>query len=225
MKLAGAEPVVLDCESPDRPEAAFDAPDADVCLVPHMFGRLSRLPRGKVLEDATHALGVPGVGHGNVTAYSFHATKMLAGGEGGALVFRSQRLLETARDLRSYDGRSTWKLRYNYKLTDLQAAVLRVQFAKLERFLARRRRLAEFYRRELPMLRVLPNTLYRFVVLHPDRLPFARRPVFRPIHRYLKLKGFPHADAFWRQAQSLPLYPDLTDAEARRVVEAIRLKV
>lgn len=215
--MAGAEPILQDCLRPDRPEANYDAP-ADVYLVPHMFGRLSPLPEGTVLEDATHAVGVAGVGRGALTACSFYATKMLAAGEGGALLGRRRKLLAEARDLRSYDERPDWRLRYNYKMTDLSAAILRAQLARLDRFLERRAQIAAYYRRELsPLLECLEDTTYRFVVLHPRALPHSRRPVYRPLHRYLGKRGFPHTEKFWRNARSLPFYPDLTDSQVERV--------
>src|SRR3990170_3383739 len=48
-----------------------------------------------------------------------------------------------------------------------------------------------------------------------------RRPVFRPLHRALGREGFPQADALWESSLSIPCFPALTDADARRVSEAL----
>ncbi|CAN0350012.1 unnamed protein product, partial [Phaeothamnion confervicola] len=182
----GATPVLVDCLE--------DAPDIDVSevldkrteatravVVPHMFGRavdlkplLGKVP---VLEDGTHGIGNPRVGQtGAACAYSFYATKMLAGGEGGALATRSSDLDGFARDHRSYDFCPRWMPRYNYKMTDLAAAILRVQLRRLPAFLQRRAQLAAQYRdalADIPDL-ILPapqpgEIHYRFVVRLPGR--------------------------------------------------------
>ena len=49
-----------------------------------------------------------------------------------------------------------------------------------------------------------------------------RRPLFRPIHRYLNLKGFPESDEAHRTALSLPIYPSMTNRMVRRVVTVLR---
>ena len=50
----------------------------------------------------------------------------------------------------------------------------------------------------------------------------ARRPVFRPAHRALRLEGFPEAERLWRRALSIPCYPTLADAEVDTVAAALR---
>jgi len=73
---------------------------------------------------------------------------------------------------------------------------------------------------------------YRFVVRLPGpaapvleraeaRGIACRRPIYRPIHRYLGLSGFPESDAAWEHALSVPIYPALSDEEVERVVAAL----
>lgn len=240
----GAQPVLVDC-LPDTPDmdlrAALQMARADsrirAAIVPFMLGRtqdVSELAQHlSVVEDATHTLGSPLPLRGQARVFSFFATKMLAGGEGGAVVTRNRELDATVRDLRSYDEREDWKPRFNCKMTDLSASILRVQLKRLPDFLARRRQLAQLYS-QLPY--TLPNeTNYRFILLVPGsaddlmhrlqaRGVNARRPVFRNLHRYLNLPDadFPHAQDFWERALSLPCYPALSDAEAERVLEVVR---
>lgn len=131
---------------------------------------------------------------------SFFATKLLAGGEGGVVLTRRPELARVVRDLRSYDEREEWIPRYNYKMTDIAAAILRVQLSRLRGFLARRSEIASFYQQHLPQ--ALPHqpdqVYYRFLLLlansvdplmhRLDKAGIAtRRPVFRTLHRYLGL--------------------------------------
>ncbi len=244
----GATPILVDC-LPDQPDVDFELvrralrEDTVAVVVPHLFGRVVRVKELPVaiVEDATQSLGGQGVGRvGVATVYSFYATKMLAGGEGGAVVSRKMALDRLVRERRSYDGKPDWEQRYNYKLTDLAAALLRVQLTRLDGFLKRRAELAAFYRAELAGLDlVLPSeqsVWYRFVIevkrgsyesaekaLHELGVG-ARPPVFRPIHHYLGLpaRDFPHSQRRWRRSLSVPLYPSLTQPEAERVVACLK---
>lgn len=242
----GASPVLAD-SVPDAPDVDLGhvrhliTPDTAAVVIPHLFGRkvpLEPLPV-PIVEDGTQSLGVEGLGrHGQATIFSFYATKMLAGAEGGAVLSQDERLLALVRDRRSYDGRTDWAERFNYKMTDLSGAMLRVQLGKLARFIARRRELAGFYRERLGGTGLrLPaeqtgEVFFRFVVQVEEAAVGAMRlrelgvdarlPVFRPVHHYLGLAGedYPHAESRWQTSLSLPLYPSLTDEEAERVVEA-----
>jgi len=132
-------------------------------------------------------------------------------------------------------------LRFNYKMTEVSAALLRIQFRRLGSFLEERRALVRRYRSELEdLLEVLPEVPgqvhYRFLArVSSRRLPSllralrangvgAARPVFRPLHRYLGIppREFPHAEEAWRRTLSLPLYPGLSPQEADRVIRAVR---
>lgn len=253
--LTGARPLLIDCR-PGTPDPDLEAAAAQIqedtaaALIPHLFGRplgLGPLDRRvPVLGDATHAPGArwrgrPIARQGRATAWSFYATKMLCAGEGGVLASDRPGILRQARDLRAYDERFPWKLRFNYKMTELSAAILRVQHRRLGELLARRQALADFYRRELSglsrarLLDPVPGEVpYRFVIRTAAAGPLVRqlrgqgigaaRPVFRPLHHFLGLprRAFPHAEAAWRTLVSLPLYPGLGDLEAERVVRAAR---
>ncbi|MCE7868778.1 DegT/DnrJ/EryC1/StrS aminotransferase family protein [bacterium CPR1] len=242
----GASPVLAD-SVPDAPDVDLEqvrrliTPGTAAVVVPHLFGRRAALEPLPVplVEDGTQSLGVDGLGrHGQATIFSFYATKMLAGAEGGAVLSHDEHLLAMVRDRRSYDGRTDWAERFNYKMTDLSGAMLRVQLGKLERFIERRRELAAFYRERLggTGLRLSAEqpgeVFFRFVVEVDEAAVRAtqlrelgvdaRLPVFRPVHHYLGLcrDDYPHAESRWRTSLSLPLYPSLTHEEAERVVQA-----
>jgi dTDP-4-amino-4,6-dideoxygalactose transaminase len=73
---------------------------------------------------------------------------------------------------------------------------------------------------------------YRYVMLLENPVQFmeemrkrgieCRRPVFRPLHRYLKLHGYPTTDDVWEKAVSIPIYPSLKREEVDLIVEAIK---
>jgi len=256
VEYAGATPRLADIDP-----RTFNLDPADVrrrmtrrtraVIVPHLFGLPADLDAllalgVPLIEDCAQALGAtyrgsPVGGFGVASILSFYATKLLATGEGGMILSRDRSLLGRLRDLRDYDERRRHALRYNYKLTDLQAALGRSQLVRFPAALARRAAIAARYRRawaSLPIRLPEPEGLgthsyHRFVATVPGRATTvarrlhslgvtARPPVFEPIHRTLGLSGFPGAEEAWRHALSLPLYPGLTAREQAQVVQALR---
>ena len=139
--------------------------------------------------------------------------------------------------LQPTDKKDDWKLRFSYKLTDLQAAIIRSQLPRLKRNVAARRRLADAYRSALDPTRLrlppphLGATWFRYVVRASGGFERAARrferagidiarPVYRPLHTLLGLpaRRFPHAEDRFLTAMSLPIYPDLRDSDLRRIV-------
>ncbi|HEV8306520.1 MAG TPA: DegT/DnrJ/EryC1/StrS family aminotransferase [Methylomirabilota bacterium] len=256
VRAARAVPRLVDCDPATfnvDPEAARKActPRTRALVVVHSFGLPADLDALSalgvpVIEDVAQAFGArdrdrPVGSVGAAAVLSFYATKLLTTGEGGMLVARDARILAAARDLREYDQKAEDRPRFNYKMTDLQAALGLAQLARFPAFLGRRQALAALYRDRLAHLPlehppVRPDrgsVYYRYVV--KGREPAdrylaglmalgveARRPVFRPLHRYVGAEGFPGAEEAWARAVSLPLYPALTDDEACRVVDAAR---
>jgi dTDP-4-amino-4,6-dideoxygalactose transaminase len=240
VRAVGAREALVDADpdtgslDPDRLPRGVHA-----AVVPHLFGAPARLPHGlPVVEDCAGGLG-EGLGRrGLVAVCSFYATKLLGAGQGGAVLTDRADLAARLEDLVGYDKRPDYRLRFNYRMSDLTAAVARAQAARLPAFLRARRRLAALYRRALRGLPLrlpdVPGHQYsRFVVGAPgvaDRLLRhlnrrgieAKRPVFRPLHRYLGRRGFPVTDRLHEESVSLPIYPSLGAARQRRVVRAVR---
>lgn len=249
----GARPVLVDADAGTLSLSAEDAKRRLTArtrgvIVPHAFGLAVDLSSFAalgvpLLEDCAQTLaarldGRPVGSLGQVAVCSFYATKLLTTGEGG-LVAGPPALVARAREDRDYDERQDFAPRFNYKLTDLQAALGRSQLARLDEFVGRRRAIAARYRIRLAGLpcRLPPeagdrHVYHRFVVMLDQPLDgviealqargvSARRPVFRPLHRALGLHGFPEADRLWQQALSLPCYPLLTDAEVDTVASAL----
>ncbi|MDP6618946.1 MAG: DegT/DnrJ/EryC1/StrS aminotransferase family protein [Nitrospinota bacterium] len=257
VRFVGAVPRLADLAEgrfhpgPEEIDRAADRRTRAV-LFPHPFGEPVDLSGVRALglplvEDLAQSLGArrgkdPAGRARRAAVCSFSATKMAAG-EGGMVVSDRAGILRVARDLRAYDEPPDARLRFNYKMSDLHAALGRSQLKKLESFIRRRRRIAARYHRafrDLPLL--LPadppggrHVYHRYVVrvtgkpggagvlrFLQGRRVIARRPVHRPVHRILGVKGFPRTDAAVREAVSIPCYPALGDGEVMRVIEAVR---
>jgi perosamine synthetase len=184
---------------------------------------------------------------GRLAVCSFYATKLLCAGEGGMVLSNEEALLERVMSLREYDGASTLdSSSFNLKLTDLQAALGLSQLGRFPAFQERRRFLAAAYRESLsskavvcpsvppgrthgyyrftiriPHLRTDPDGLLSLISRFEQQGIHCRKPVFRPLHRYLDQSGFPNSDEADRTALSIPLYPDLTDDEVRQIQQSL----
>lgn len=220
-------------------------------LAPHMFGHTVDIDALKkidapLIEDCALALGAkyknkPVGSHGDLAIFSFYATKVICGGEGGAIATSHDDLAKHLRDLRDYDGRTDTKLRYNYKLTDLQAALINAQLDKLDSFIKKRQDLGRAYTAALSDTQAtLPifkqgEFPFRYVLTHPkpaneiitafeSRGVSVRKPVFYPLHNLLKLDdtSYPNTTQAHKHAVSIPLYPDLSDSEVEHILQVAR---
>jgi UDP-4-amino-4,6-dideoxy-N-acetyl-beta-L-altrosamine transaminase len=228
----------------------------------------------RILQDASHATGARYLGRpvgsqwADATVFSFHAVKVVTTAEGGMLTTQDPALAERVRLLRSHGmtreasalqtvPEGPWvyeqhELGFNYRMTELQAALGRSQLRRIAPMQARRQALADRYDRllhELP-LRLparLPHRqsawhLYA-VQLDALRTDVSRAEVFAalraagiganvhyiPIHTqpYYRQLGFqpgdfPAAEAYYAGAVSLPLFPALTDEQQDHVVATLR---
>jgi perosamine synthetase len=128
-------------------------------IVPHLFGAAADLDKllkldVPIIEDCAQAVG--GTYHqkllgtfGDIAIFSFYATKVMATGEGGMVTSKSPEIIERIRDLKTYDGKEADKVRYNYKMTDVQAALGEVQLGRLDDFIEQRRKIARQYVKHL----------------------------------------------------------------------------
>lgn len=240
---------------------------ADAIVPVHYAGLpfdVTQLPyRPRVLiEDAAHALGartpdgpVGNCARSDMTMLSFHPVKHVTTGEGGIITTNSADLAAALRRFRSHGSvpkpdKGGWyyeveSLAYNYRLTDLQAALGASQMTKLERFVTRRNELAERYREKLAgfplqLPPAAPDGYRHAYHLFPIRVAERRRvydglrergigvqvhyvPVYRhPIHAHLgPASRYPATEAAYDGLLSIPLFPTLTEDEQDRVVHAL----
>ncbi len=221
-------------------------------IVPHMFGLPADLNELlslgiPIIEDCAQAIGAEYKGRpvgsfGVLSIFSFYATKMITTGEGGMIASNDKRLIEKIKDLREYDKRDDYHLRYNYKMTDLQAALGINQLAQLPVWIKKRRSIAAQYSQilapkgyELPSdTRDKTHAFYRYVVTLPQKNLsllkllhqkgiHAAPAIHQPLHRYLKLKGFPVSEHATDHTLSLPIYPSLTPDKLHHILSTLQI--
>jgi len=258
----GAEPRVVDIDpttyaiDPGRASKLLSARTKAI-IVPHPFGLPADLTKLQTLgipliEDCAQTLGATEAGRpvgsvGVMAICSFYATKLLCVGEGGMVLSQDSALLEKCQALRDYDeAPSLDAAAYNYKMTDVQAALGLSQLSRFRSFLERRASIAAAYQAGFAqtdlILPVVPegrtHIFYRYVVkLGPTGSPCrsldvilgrlehrgiqCRRPVFRPLHRYLNLEDCPESEEASEAALSIPIYPSMTDEEVTRTIRTL----
>lgn len=226
----------------------------------------------RIIEDASHAIGASHAGsrvgcgqYSDITVFSFHPVKIITTAEGGMAVTRNKDLAQHMRRLRSHgvtrdesemtrapDGGWYYQqveLGFNYRMTELQAALGLSQLQRLDDFVQRRRELAAQYQSLLSGLPLtLPNVesdadsawhLYVIQLQDTSR----RAEVFEslrqagigvnvhyiPVHTQphyeamgFRQDAFPKAQAYYAGAISLPLFATMTDQQQGEVVAALK---
>ncbi|MFD2237994.1 UDP-4-amino-4,6-dideoxy-N-acetyl-beta-L-altrosamine transaminase [Aureimonas populi] len=239
------------------------------------IGALARRYGFKVIEDASHAIGARDNGrpvgdcaHSDITVFSFHPVKIITTGEGGCAVTRDPELARRLALVRSHGitrdealmaepSHGPWyyeqvELGYNYRMTEMQAALGLSQLQRLDAFVADRHRLADRYDAQLADLPLdLPRRvaesysgLHLYVVqLRLGEIGATHREVFEalrarglgvnlhyiPIYLqpYYRALGFrpghcPAAEAYYARAISIPLFHGMSEAQQDQVVAALR---
>jgi UDP-4-amino-4,6-dideoxy-N-acetyl-beta-L-altrosamine transaminase len=227
-----------------------------------------------VIEDASHAIGgqyqQQAIGccrYADITVFSFHPVKIITTAEGGVAVTNQSQLAENMQQLRSHGitrdaNRMTHKpdgpwyyqqqdLGFNYRMTELQAALGLSQLNRLSEFIERRHQLARQYQSLLALLPVgyqqqieqSHSAWHLFVIrLQLTQINKNRQQVFTelremgigvnvhyiPVHLQpyyqqlgFKLGDFPKAEHYYQEAISLPLFFDLTDKQQSYIVECL----
>ncbi len=219
-------------------------------IVVHTFGQPypveSCVLGPPVIEDIATALGArrhgrpPGTDGGCVVC-SFNATKMITTGGGGAVIADDPAFISGVEDLVNYDDRGDTAVRYNERMGEIPASLGLSQLSRLPQFVARRRRIAQIYREGLsgnglilpPERPGCESAWHRFVVRVTGGAQWLRarlakrgidspRPIHQPLHWILGRGGYPGTETAHREALSLPIYPSLSDDDARRVVREVR---
>lgn len=229
----------------------------------------------KVIEDASHAIGgkylsqpVGSCRYSDITVFSFHPVKIITTGEGGIAVTNSGDLAVRMRRLRSHgitrepaevtnDPDGDWyyeqlELGFNYRMTDMQAALGISQMERLDEFVQKRHEIAEWYDSQFVDLSIEPlsrpadsySALHLYVVLlSPEIARDVHRKVFKilrekqigvnlhyiPIYRqpYYRQNGFDGysltgAEDYYRRAISIPMFPGLSAENLETVADALR---
>lgn len=227
-----------------------------------------------VIEDASHAVGAAYRGSlvgscefSQITIFSFHPVKIITTGEGGMAVTNDTRLYSRMKVLRSHGilrngseaaGRSNgpWfydqvELGFNFRMSDIHAALGISQLLRLNNFIQERRRLASVYDKLIPegiaevpwrhpdsystfhlyvirlnlkAIKSSQKEVYEYLHSHGIFVQLHYIPVYR--HSFYRSMGhsitsFPNAEDYYARAVSLPLYPGLEPSEQQEIVQQL----
>jgi len=230
----------------------------------------------KVIEDASHAVGgkyrneaIGNCRYSDISIFSFHPVKIITSGEGGMAMTNNNQLANIMRQLRSHGLTSEraemhprsdseiWNyqqiaLGFNYRMTDIHAALGLSQYAHLDEFVIKRHKIAERYDQALANLPVIlpwqQDDVRSSYHLYPIRIRQedcgkTQRQIYEafleakvgvnihyiPVYRqpYYEALGFasgycPESEAFHREAISLPIFPRLTESEQDYVIDVLK---
>ncbi len=235
--------------------------------------KLSKKYKFKIIEDASHSLGakyknekVGSCKWSDITIFSFHPVKMITTGEGGMLLTNDKRVASKVEMLRNsgitrnnklfkVKNREAWYyeqqlLGFNYRMTDIQAALGLSQMNKLNKFLSKRKKIAKKYNNLLSSLPIrIPevekkakSSFHLYVVRLADYSPKSYKKIFNylrkngvgvnlhylpvhlhPYYRSLGFKegDFPNAEKYSSEALSIPIHYELSDNEQEKIVSKI----
>jgi dTDP-3-amino-3,4,6-trideoxy-alpha-D-glucose transaminase len=248
----GAIPVPVDvdagsaCLDPALVESARTSRTRALVVV-HLYGYPAAMPITDlpIVEDAAQAHGAIGDHRRSAAvAYSFYPTKNLGGiGDGGAVVTADAGLAERIRRLRAHGMTEMYvhtEISQNFRMSEVEAAWLRIGLRRLSDDNARRRAIAERYRSAAPTLRWQdghPGHVHHLCVLRsPDRdrvrEMLAARGVATAVHyplaltqqpayRHFTRVRCPESEAWAAECISVPCFPDLSEPEVDLVAEAL----
>ena len=239
------------------------------------INKLSKKYGFNVIEDASHAIGgkfqnkrIGSCSYSDMTVFSFHAIKGITTGEGGMVVTNNKYLADQIELLRNHgitrnkslmsveaDGQWYYQqieLGYNYRMTDIQAALGSSQLKRLDQFILRRHEIAKLYDEQfvdLP-LKFQQTTPEKYSGMHlyvlrlmKGKMKKSRQKVFdelrengigvnvhyipvhlQPFYRQFGFQegDFSEAESYYKEAISLPIYPDLADEEINSIINTVR---
>lgn len=232
------------------------------------FLEISSKYKLKIIEDAAHAFPSSYKGKkigsiGDITAFSFYATKNLTTGEGGMLTTNSKSTAEKLRRIRLHGikgqtyGRKRWKYDvvekgYKYNMTDMAAAMGRIQLRRTEEMLQKRGEIINSYNKELSAVEGLKlppvpasGESFHLYIIEVLKTKIMTRDIFVeklfkrgiqtslhfiPLYRHtyykkkykLKYSNFPNSERLFKTIVSLPVYSAMSETDLARVIKNIK---
>ena len=229
----------------------------------------------KIIEDASHAIGasyeeikVGSCTHSDITVFSFHPVKIITTGEGGMALTNDEKLSDTMRMISTHGITKNKKfmqkrplteiwnyqqiiLGFNYRMSDIQAALGLSQIKRIDEYIDRRRRIAKYYDDELKNLSLItplqePNFLSSYhlypILIKSNSKNKCQKVVYRelikngiavnlhyiPVHRQpffenfgFKKNDFPVSEKIHKEIISIPIYPSLSIKKQKKVIETL----
>lgn len=270
-----AKPVFVDshpqywCIDPDKIEDKI-TPKTKAIIPVHLYGHpcdmnaimdIAKDYNLYLVEDAAEAHGAEYKGKrvgsfGDINCFSFYGNKIISTGEGGMCVTKNEELAEKMRILRDHGmnpNKRYWHdvVGFNYRMTNLQAAIGAAQLSRLDTFVEKKRKIARWYEEgllelaEMGLIKLHPEMLWAkcvywmYCILVEDKIGISRddlmkkleekevdtRPFFYPIHvmpPYNIDDEFPVAEEVSKKGVSLPSSINLNVNRIRYIIEVIR---
>jgi len=218
---------------------------SDFAIVPHTYGipvEIEKISNKVIIEDCCQAIGAKLGGKpvgtiATVGIYSFYATKLMtSGGQGGMIVSKDKAVIDELFDIREFDQRNDSKLRFNFQMTDIQAAIGRVQLKKLPGFLQRRQEIFNAYKQAgFNLFDVNDNNRapvrYRAILRTNRAQQISAALLEKKIKTIIPLEDwellgdrqdFLNAYEFTQTSLSLPIYPSLTDVDVNYIIDCVQ---
>jgi perosamine synthetase len=267
--LTGATPVFVDSleetwqMDPEHVSKKI-TPRTKAIMVVHLYGhpcdmdalvKIAKKNNLFIIEDCAEAFGSTYKGKsvgtfGDISTFSFYGNKTITTGEGGMLVTNDETLFDRAYHLRMHGlakYREYWHdvLGFNYRMTNICAALGLAQLEKAKEKIAKKKKLAETYHKRLASLPVKPHPehkdvfhtywMYSILVDSPDQRDELRdhlkndsietRPTFYPVHTMpmfaQKFQKLPVAENLGWKGINLPSWPDLSEEQIDEIVGSI----
>lgn len=221
---------------------------ADIAIIPHLYGipiKLSKIKGIDLVEDCCHALGAK-VGNtpigltGRLGMFSFYVTKLItSGGHGGAIISKELNLIKKIRDYINFDQRRDDKKRFNFQMTEIQAAIGNSQLKKLPFFLKKREEIFNCYKKAgINLLDIKKKdkgkiypVRYRAVMVTNKQKQIIKFLKSKKISSIIPLENwellgnpsnYPNSLKISKQTVSLPIYPSLKKSEQKLIIENLK---
>ena len=242
--IEGTEKLVdIDTNSPNVSNNEIINNSHDISIIPHMYGIPINFQKKSefIIEDCCQALGSKVneqfVGlKGDIGIFSFYVTKLMtSGGQGGMLISTNKEYVDFARDYREFDLRNDDKSRFNFQMTDLQAAIGREQLKKLPSFIKRREEIFNIYKNSgLDLLdsndKSLQPVRYRAIIKTSNPKEIINSLELEGVKAIIPTEDweilgnsslFPNSLKLSRETVSIPLYPSLTNDEIDLILSVL----
>ena len=260
--MAGAKPVFVDveedgfCLDPNQVESAITEKTKAIQPV-HLYGELADMPSLAEISDKNNLVLIEDSAQahsadswegkagsfGNAGWFSFYPTKNMTTSEGGIITTNSEGLSSHCKVLRAHGMTAQYQhteFGYNYRMTDISAAIGRVQLTKLDKFNSRRREIADKYNTSLSKYVKVPenrrgHVFHQYTILCNQRDELKEHlsqkgvgsGIYYPtlLYNYAPMSEFeadcPNAKRLTELSLSLPVHPGLSDSDVSKVIDSV----